>query len=28
VFKQWFDQIGLQPGVLMRAAVALGALPN
>ena len=28
VFKQWFEQIGLQPGVLMRAAVALGALPN
>jgi ABC-type amino acid transport substrate-binding protein len=28
VFKQWFDQVGLQPGVLMRAAVALGALPN
>lgn len=26
IFKRWFDQIGLQPGVLLRAAYTLGGL--
>ncbi len=28
VFKKWFDQLGLQPGVLNRAAYALGGLSD
>jgi glutamate/aspartate transport system substrate-binding protein len=28
VFKKWFDQLGLQPGVLTGAAWAVGGLPN
>lgn len=28
VFKKWFGQLGLQPGVLVRAAYALGGLPE
>jgi len=28
VFRRWFDQIGLQPGLLIDAAYALGGLPD
>lgn len=28
VFKRWFDQLGLQPGVLTQAAYALGSLTD
>jgi ABC-type amino acid transport substrate-binding protein len=28
VYKKWFGQLGLDPGVLAKAAYALGALPQ